>query len=205
MHWEKPKNKSELAVLGLRATAIALLIIIIIEILGGLLGGSYVPRTIKAALTAGTEDPNDLTAHLTRQKEAAELLKQKNMFVPTPKPSPPTVSGILGDAALVNGKWCRAGETAGDVKIITIGAVDVKIEWQGKEITIAPVKTPSTAPPGPRPDRPPPTMPQPPSMPGPQMTPPGMPPPPSTPAPPQMPPPGMGPRMRMRRGRPRSR
>ena len=156
MRWQKPKDKTELIALALRVASVVLIAAILLEVITAFAGAAQARKTIKQAVALAANDPNNLQAHLAKQNESADALKQKNLFMPTPKPSPPTVAGILGDAAFINGKWCKAGESAGDVKIIAIGATEVQVEWQGKEMTLAPIKTPGSGPSGP-PQRPPPT------------------------------------------------
>lgn len=103
-------------------------------------------KTAQAPSPAQT-DASQLEKHLAYNKEKADALKKKNMVLPpTPKPSAPTCAGILGDQALINGKWYNVGETAAEAKILAIAAKHVKIEWQGKEMDLEPIKAVSAAP-----------------------------------------------------------
>lgn len=85
----------------------------------------------------------------------AQTLKAKNMFVPTPKPRPPReVKGIFGQEALINGKWYKVGDTVPPgAKVISIEACQVTIEWEGKEIVLAPIKAASSRGPGKKPKK----------------------------------------------------
>ena len=70
------------------------------------------------------------------------------MFVPPPpKPKPPNeVKGIFGDQALIGGKWYQVGDTIPPgAKVLAIEATLVKIEWEGKEKILAPIKAASSA------------------------------------------------------------
>ena len=157
MRWQKPTDKPELIALGLKLASTVLAVAIVIELIAAFAGASHARRTIKTAISLGANDPNALQAHLTQQQEVADALKQKNMFMATPQPAPPKVTGILGDSALINGKWCKAGETHGDTKIISVDVTEAKVEWQGKEMTLTLVKFPSAAPPKAPARKPPPT------------------------------------------------
>lgn len=165
MGWKKPENTSELTALGLQVASVVLVIIIAVEVTGAFVGGSRAQGTIKAAVALGANDPNNLETYLTGQKETVEALKKKNMFMPPPeKPKPPTVTGILGHGALINGKWHKVGETVAGAKIIAILATEIKVMWEGKEMSLAPIKAAGSGPRSPpRGKRPPPT-----AKPGPQ-------------------------------------
>lgn len=76
-----------------------------------------------------------------------DALKKESLFVPIPPKRNPVsiVAGILGDEALINNKWYKAGDSIGGAKIIVIEPTHVIIEWEGKETTYAPI-TAITAP-----------------------------------------------------------
>ena len=93
----------------------------------------------------GKADPNDREKYLSKPKETAEAIKKKNLFSPPVAKSHPVsrVTGILGDTALINGKWYAVGEKVGDAKIVEIRPTCVKIEWEGQTKVFVPfdVKT----------------------------------------------------------------
>ena len=69
------------------------------------------------------------------------------MFVPPPpKPQPPNeVKGIFGDQALIGDKWYQVGDTIPPgAKVSAIEATLIKIEWEGKEMILAPIKAASS-------------------------------------------------------------
>ena len=87
----------------------------------------------------------------SKSLKLAEQLKKKNMFVPPPPQpgAPEEVRGIFGKEALINSEWYKVGDTIPPgAKVVSINASHVKILWQGKEITLAPIKAASS--PGPR-------------------------------------------------------
>jgi len=86
-------------------------------------------------------DSNDAKAHFEQSKKVAGEIKEKNLFIPKPKRKNPVsgVSGIFGDSAFVNGKWCKVGDKVGDAEVILIEPTYVKIKWDDKEHTYAPL------------------------------------------------------------------
>jgi len=89
-----------------------------------------------------SDDPCSLLSDKTTK--LIESLKEKNMFVPPPpKPKPPRqCQGIFGDEVLINGKWYKVGDTVPPgAKILTVEAASVKLEWEGREIILAPIQS----------------------------------------------------------------
>lgn len=86
-------------------------------------------------------DPKDLSKLLASGKVSAEELKKKNLFVVTPPRQHPVreVLGILGDEALIDGRWCKVGDSVGDAKIVAIGPTKIKVAWDGKEKEFSPI------------------------------------------------------------------
>jgi len=96
---------------------------------------------VEDAAAQSKPDPNDAKKYLAKFKEVADELKKKNMFAPPPpKPGWPVsrVEGILGDTALINGKWRKVGDEIGGAKVLEIGPNYVKMVWEGKEKTFYP-------------------------------------------------------------------
>ena len=99
---------------------------------------------------SNSNDPCSLLSDKTTK--LVESLKKKNMFVPSPpKPKPPKqCQGIFGDEVLINGKWYKVDDTVPPgAKVLTIEATRVKLEWEGKEIILAPIQSATSS--GPRP------------------------------------------------------
>ena len=104
---------------------------------------------IANTLKENTVDPNELEQYLAKSKELANEIKQKNLFAPPPPKQHPVsqVLGILGSEALINGKWYKVGDKIQNAIIIAIEPTLVKVEWEGKEKTFAPLAAKTT--PGP--------------------------------------------------------
>jgi hypothetical protein len=108
-------------------------------------------------------DANDVKVYFEQAREAAETLKKDNLFVKQPPKQHPVkeVEGILGNEALIGGKWYGVGDKLQDAEIIAIRPTEITVKWEGKEKTFAPLAStrgPSSGPPSRRPEmrRPPP-------------------------------------------------
>jgi hypothetical protein len=78
--------------------------------------------------------------YLEAYAKKTEKLTEKGIFcMEKKKPSPPTVTGILGDSALINEKWCKVGEEHAGAKILKIEPTQITILWEGQEKTLAPL------------------------------------------------------------------
>jgi len=137
------KDKTDFYAKALAAVTILLGALTFLRIAGFLAASSEVRQM------AAKVDPNaqkagtsaDMGTLLASGKASAEELKKKNLFVKTPPRQHPVneVLGILGDEALINGKWCKVGENVGDAKIVAIEPTKVKIAWDGQEKEFTPI------------------------------------------------------------------
>ncbi|MHC5157247.1 MAG: hypothetical protein ACYSOZ_03975 [Planctomycetota bacterium] len=126
-----------------------LLILLCLAVTAKTIGGFFQKRSISGRVAASMEL---LDAQNSKAKEYLEAygkdvgkLKEKGIFCPEKKkPSPPQVSGILGDSALINNKWCKVGEEQSGAKILKIEPTQVTILWEGKEMKLSPLLTSSS-------------------------------------------------------------
>lgn len=97
-------------------------------------------RRIVARMTASPlADPS---AAMDRQtKSGVDELKKKHLFAPRAERKNPVteVAGILGDAALINGRWYKQGDKVGDARIVAIEATKVTVAWDGQEKEFLPI------------------------------------------------------------------
>lgn len=112
-------------------------------------------RLVEQAIAQAEPDAEDVQKYLAQSKAIADELKRKNLFAPPePKQQPiKQVWGILGDEVLIDGsdKWYKVGDMVQDAKIVAIEPTQVKIQWDGREIVLAPIEAASSAgPEGPR-------------------------------------------------------
>ena len=96
---------------------------------------------MEQAIEAAASGPNNVDAQVAESKSAAEALKKDNLFAPPPPKENPVreVLGILGDEALINDKWYKAGDSVGDAKILAVEPTKVRISWNGQEKDFAPL------------------------------------------------------------------
>lgn len=69
-------------------------------------------------------------------------LKKKNLFTPPPSREHPVkdVAGILSNEAFIGDRWYKCHDKIGEATIVYIGPTEVRIEWDGKEKTFAPIQ-----------------------------------------------------------------
>jgi hypothetical protein len=146
----KTRNASPAKIL--LAVAALLGALVLYTVAGFFMTTARAELAVARAGKAGATDSNDVEAPLTQAKSVAEALKKKNLFAPpAPKQNPvQEVSGILGDEALINGKWYKAGSSVGDAKILAVEPTKVKVAWNGQEKEFSPIGA-SGGPGGPRP------------------------------------------------------
>jgi len=96
---------------------------------------------VRKAVDQDKADPNRIEENLAGFKEIAKALKKESLFVPrAPKRHPVSaVLGIMGNEALINGKWYKVGDKISDAEIVAIEPTLVKIKWDGKEKSFAPI------------------------------------------------------------------
>ena len=102
-------------------------------------------------LVGSAQDPNRLKQSLGEAKKTVDSLKQNNLFVKAPPKQNPIrqVEGILGQEALIGGKWYKVGDTVADAKIVAIAATQIEVEWDGKKTSLTPMASASAGPPAP--------------------------------------------------------
>ncbi len=103
------------------------------------------------SLAQSEHDPNRLKQSLGEAKKTVDSLKQNNLFVKAPPKQNPVrqVEGILGQEALIGGKWYKVGDKVADAKIVAIAATQVEVEWDGKKTSFSPIASVSAGPPAP--------------------------------------------------------
>ena len=100
------------------------------------------------SLTA--DEPNEATvkAYLAQDFNSVEQLNKSHLFAPAPPKRNPVaaVQGVMGQSALINGKWYSVGDKVKDAKIVAIESTLVTVEWKGKKSTFAPIDGGSAGP-----------------------------------------------------------
>jgi len=135
------KEKQGLISISLLCASGVLGVLILVKLGSFFVTSARIERLVEDAVAQSKPDPNDAKNYLAKFKEVADELKKKNMFAPPPpKPGWPVsqVIGILGDTALINGKWYKVGDDIGGAKVLEIGPAYVKMVWEGKEKSFSP-------------------------------------------------------------------
>ena len=145
------KAKKEFISRMLVGVSIVLAVCILIKVVGFFVAAAGAKTLVREAIAQSELDPNDMEKYYTKSREMADELKKKNLFAPPPPKQHPVkeVSGILGNEALIKGKWYKVGDKIADANIVSIEPTLVKIEWQGSEKTFAPIGAASAGGPGP--------------------------------------------------------
>jgi hypothetical protein len=156
MRIETHQSKSTSVAMILVAVAVLLGALVLYEVAGFFMTTAHAELAVARAAGGDATEPNSIEERLAKGKSAAEALKKKNLFAPpAPKQNPVReVIGILGDEALINGKWYKAGASVGDAKILAVGPTTVKVSWNGQEKEFSPIGA-SGSPGGPGGPRPP--------------------------------------------------
>jgi len=153
----KTTNKIHLASVILFLIAAACAILIGFNLLTYALEVSALPVQLEP--NSNPDSPKNQSqnpAPPSESKKLADALKQKDLFQPPPpKPQPPKeAQGILGDQALIAGKWYKVGDTVPPgAKVLKIEAAKITLEWEGKEMVLAPINAASAPPPAKEPEK----------------------------------------------------
>ena len=156
------KDKKEFVSVALLGASAVMLVLMVIKVTGFLAAPVRAEQTLNKAVAQSKPDDEEVKKHIAASKSIADDLKKKNLFAPPlPKRHPVNqVLGILGNEALINGKWYKAGDRVGDANIVAIEPAKVVIEWDGNEKTFLPIDAKTSSPSGSRgprsggPDRP---------------------------------------------------
>lgn len=144
------KDKKEFISVVLLGVSVVLAVCILVDIAGFFVASARAGSLVKNAVaqTGSTEDQMD--KYFAKSREMAEQLKKKNLFAPPPPKQQPIkqVLGILGSEVLIKGKWYKVGDMVEDAKIVAIEPAQIKVEWESKQITLAPIGAVSSSPPG---------------------------------------------------------
>ena len=135
------KNETEFKAKLLLYLSVVLGVIILIK-LGGLLVTSVRASVLMNKAVAQSKlDPNETKKYFSKSNELAGELKKNNLFAPEkPKEHPgKRLSGILGQEALINGKWYKIGDKIEDAEILAIEPTQVKFRWKGEDKYFAPI------------------------------------------------------------------
>jgi hypothetical protein len=135
------KEKKELVATVLLAVSVIAVLLTVAKVTGFFVTSARAEGAVKQAIEQSKPDAKHLTAQIDRSKQVADALKKNNLFAPPPPKANPikAVMGILGDEALINGKWYKVGAKVGDAKVVAIAPDAVTTEWNGQQKTFNPI------------------------------------------------------------------
>lgn len=125
----------------LLAVALLLGALVLWRVAGFLVAAREAQGMAVRVATAGQADTGALDGPLAQAKASAEELRKRNLFVASaPRQHPVSeVIGILGNEALINGQWYKAGDSIADAKVLAVEPTKVRIAWDGQEKDFAPI------------------------------------------------------------------
>lgn len=119
--------------------SLALSVLTVGKVLGFAVTSVRTKGRIESAVAKNGQDDEVVKACIAANREAADKIKERNMFAePKAKSEPPTCSAILGSKALIGDKWYGVGDEVGGAKITAIGPREVTILWEEKEKKLFP-------------------------------------------------------------------
>ena len=158
MKLDNPKGRDKFVSIILLGVSAFLVVLVSLKVTGFVTTSAKAESLVKSAMEQGKPDAKEMEKHLADSKAIADDLKKNNLFAPpAPKQHPvKEVMGILGNEAIINGKFYKVGDKIGDAKIVAIDTTQVRIEWDGKEKVFSPIGAVASSASGPRrPGRPP--------------------------------------------------
>ena len=144
------KDKKELVSVVLLCASAGLAVLILVKVTGFFTASARAERIVTDAIAQNTEDADDIDKYFTEYKILADALKKNNLFAPPPPKQHPVteVTGIFGDEVIIRDKLYKVGDKVGDATIVSIEAMQVTIEWDGKKKSFSPMDAKSSSQPG---------------------------------------------------------
>lgn len=141
------KDKKELVSVVLLFVSGFLAVSILVTVTSFFTASAKAEKIVTDAVAQNAEETNDIDKYFTKYKVLADALKKNNLFAPpVPKQHPVTeVAGIFGDEVIIGDKLYKVGDNVGDAKIVAIDAMQVTIEWDGKNKTFSPMDAKSSS------------------------------------------------------------
>jgi hypothetical protein len=135
------KEKKEVVSIVLLGASALLAVLVLIKMAGFFVTSAKAEGIVEKAVAQSKTSDEDAETLLAKSKTIADELKMKNLFVPAPPKEQPIkeVWGILGDEVLIKDKWYKVGDMVQDAKIVAIEPTQIKITWDGRDITLAPI------------------------------------------------------------------
>jgi uncharacterized membrane protein YgcG len=135
------KDKEEMLSVVLFGVSVFLGVLILIKVTSFFVAPARAENIAKEAVLQGKLNANDMEKHFAEDVAVAGKLKKDNLFAPPPPKQHPVneVLGIMGNEALIGGRWYKVGDRIADARIVAIEPAQVRIEWDGSEKVFAPI------------------------------------------------------------------
>ena len=142
MKLDHPGLKKEVVPLVLLGASAVCAVLILVKVTSFFAASAKAETLVKRAAAQNGSNEKEIKEVVAKSCAVADDLKRANLFsAPAPKRHPVTsVSGILGDEALIDGKWYKAGDKVEDARIVAVEATQIRVEWEGTEKTFAPLQ-----------------------------------------------------------------
>ena len=135
------KGRERLAQYVLFGVAGVSVVLMLVKVVDYFASSAKAQGIVEDVVSQGEPNEAAVREKLGGLRGIADALKKANLFVP-PRPRQHPVSavlGIMGDEALINDKWYKAGDKIGDARIVAVEPTQVKIEWDGSTKYFAPL------------------------------------------------------------------
>jgi hypothetical protein len=135
------KNRKELIGTALLAVSVLSVVLMAAKVAGFFLISVKAGGAVDRAIGRSKPDGKIVADQLDKSTKVADALKKHSLFLPPAKKRHPVnaVLGILGDEALINGRWYRAGDKVADASIVAVAPTAVTVEWDGKTKVFNPI------------------------------------------------------------------
>ena len=142
MKLDHPGLKKEVVPLVLLGTSAVCAVLILVKVTSFFAASAKAETLVERATAQNGSNEEEIKQIVAESCAFADDLKKANLFSPpVPKRHPVTsVLGILGDEALIDGKWYKAGDRVQDARIVAVEPTHVRVEWEGREKTFAPLQ-----------------------------------------------------------------
>lgn len=115
-----------------------LLVFTAARVLGSSADSVRIDRRIEKVLSQDNNADELFQENIKKNKELAEKLKKKNVFVESKQLKDPVCTGILGGSAIIDDQWRKAGDKFDGYEVVSVGSLEVTLVKDGKEKILKP-------------------------------------------------------------------
>ena len=140
MNLEYIKNNKQYVGKAVMLVIFILIVLTAGKVFGFILTSYQMPLAIQSARNNFKQDDETVKKYIANHRNISDELKKSNLFVPpsTSTPKLPVCTAILGDSALIDGKYYKAGDEISGATIVAVEAFEITVSWQGEEKKLIP-------------------------------------------------------------------